>query len=217
MKKTNPKVKTTKKSTTKKKTTNKVKQNNTSKVIAVPGEKKDNSSSKISIIIVIVIILCFVPSVLIPWMELWKVSKDVLEVFYFIRSKAIPIALLCMCIGPIYEKIRKDRQDEYAYKQMKFSDKFYRYISPDTIQAIIGFSFIGIATLIVKGITETSFIVEKVGDEMIAEALILTPLAIIFYTTWILYCNRLKTKFDKFKYLIAIILIIWVFILIATG
>ena len=100
---------------------------------------------------------------------------------------------------------------------MSFTVKVYRYISPDVIQAIIIFSFIGIATLIVKGINETSFIVEIIGDEMLAEALILIPLAIIFYTTWVLYCNRLKTKFDKFKYLIAIILIVWMFMLIATG
>ena len=62
---------------------------------------------------------------------------------------------------------------------MSFTDKVYRYISPDVIQAIIIFSFIGIATFIVKGINETSFIVEIIGDEMLAEALILIPFCAI--------------------------------------
>ena len=192
----------------------KTKKRNVSKKTVTTDE---NKKKKATTILIIIIFLCFVPSLLIPWLEYWKVSKDVLEVFYLIRDKAIPFAILCLCVAPIYFKYREDRKDEYTYKQMSFTDRVYRYISPDVIQAIIIFSFIGIATLIVKGINETSFIVEIIGDEMLAEALILIPLAIIFYTTWVLYCNRLKTKFDKFKYLIAIILIVWMFMLIATG
>ena len=100
---------------------------------------------------------------------------------------------------------------------MKLSDKIYRYISLDIVYAILGFSFLGIATLIVDYINKTSFIVEKVGDEMLVEALILATLATIFYTIWILYYNRLKTKIDKLKYVIAVLLIILGIIFIAIG
>lgn len=204
MKKQTSKTKTTKKKTTKK--------------IVTPSEPtKEKVTLDVPHILGLLGCLCLIPPLILPWLEYWKVSKDILNILNSIEFTLIALAVLCFLAMPIYKKLREDRKDKFTFERMKPSDKFYRYISPDTVFAIMGFSFIGIATAIVKGINETSYIVEKIGDEMLTEALIIAPLAAIFYTAWVLYCNRLKTTFEKIKYVVVLILLIVFIIFIAIG
>lgn len=204
MKKQTSKTKTTKKKTTK-------------KIVTTSEPTNEKFTLDVTHILGLLGCLCLILPLIMPWLEYWKVSKTVLDTLTSIEFTLIALAILCFLIIPIYKKLREDRKDKFTFERMKPSDKFYRYISPDTVFAIIGFSFIGIATAIVKGINETSYIVEKIGDEMLAEALIIATLAVIFYTAWVLYCNRLKTTFEKIRYIVVLILLIAFIIFIAIG
>lgn len=150
------------------------------------------------------------PLVAIPWIAYLDASSIWLDIFSFISSLTVPFGVLTFYIASdaIYYKIDEDRKNITEFKKMKPIDLFYRYIPAEAVKFALLFIYLGIAMTVILNTKETDMIAQLFGGETIAEICILSPLAMVFYTIWALYCNEFSTNKGKIKYVLTIIAIL---------
>lgn len=182
-------------------------------------KNNENKDKKIQIYGMLVSAACFIPVAIVGWLEYLKVSRMIINIFSVISSISCPIGVFIFVFftDMVYGHIAEDLRNKIDLKEKKKIDIFYRYIPSDIIKFGLMFTFFGIGTAIVYTTKETDPIVRFFGDKMLFEGVILSTLAIIFYTLWAIYCNDFNNKKGKIKYMFVIAAIIAVTIFLITN